>query len=460
MQITGLKNGALLQRDENDFSSVTLKASFEGLPRVSHGELACITENTYRFTGLPVGGPYEVTFSDDASSMTFTDLYVGDLWLLAGQSNMEGAGRTTQEDVAYAASPLPVIRAFYMDDHWDAAVPVLHRLSLSPDPAHRKAVEAHEESIKERKLTILDNPPNPPIRAVGPGLFFAKELYRLTGVPQGVIPAAVGGAPIEMWLPPEEGVDNYYTASLRRLRETGNHIRGVFWAQGEGNPHPEIYPAQIETIRRDLASQLGMDALLPFVQMQSCRLTLDFSLETSFVWSNFREMQRKMPLSAEKLATIATNDLELDDCIHISSDSHKLAGVRAANAMHRLITGEGLPEPDLERVYTTPDTCVPDAVTALHIRYHNVSGALTSAGAPFGFTIKKKGNDGEPTMYRFQRILLSGDEIIIRIELSRAELRDYALWYGFGNQYYCNITDASGRAIPSMGPIDLAEYLD
>ena len=29
--------------------------------------------------------------------------------------------------------------------------------------------------------------------------------------------------------------------------------------------------------------------------------------------------------------------------------------------------------------------------------------------------------------------------------------------YGFGNSFYCNITDSAGRPIPAFGPVSLAE---
>jgi hypothetical protein len=33
------------------------------------------------------------------------------------------------------------------------------------------------------------------------------------------------------------------------------------------------------------------------------------------------------------------------------------------------------------------------------------------------------------------------------------KLADCELWYGFGNVFYCNITDGENRALPSFGPI-------
>ena len=461
MKLTGIQSGALLQRGADDLCRILLEAEFHGKPSASLGALTQLDETCWTLTGLPIGGPYTVTIADDDGAQTFTDLYVGDLWLLAGQSNMEGAGRITAEDMAYDADPLPNLRAYYMDDTWGAAKSILHNLFVSKDEAHAALLKTITADRAARKLTLYDMPPYPQRRAVGPGLYFAKELFRLTGgVPQGVIPAAVGGAPISMWLPQEDGTQNYYTAACRRLRETGSSIRGVFWSQGEGNPEADVYPAQIASIRADLCRRMRRDAPLPWVQLQSFRCTLDLSPASAMVWSRFREMQRRMPERAPLLTTIATNDLELDDCIHFSAESQRRAGIRAAKAMYRLMTGNGCAEPSPERIFVQRDSFVPQTFTDLHIRYANLFGDLRASGVPSGFALRKKGDSGEPSVYRFSRILLHRQEAILRIEFPAETLADYELWYGYGHCTYCNITDGDDRAIPAMGPLDLAEWLN
>ena len=38
---------------------------------------------------MPAGGPYELIISDESSSVTLRDVMIGEVWLAAGQSNME-----------------------------------------------------------------------------------------------------------------------------------------------------------------------------------------------------------------------------------------------------------------------------------------------------------------------------------------------------------------------------------
>ena len=49
MEIIGIKNGAVLQRDENDFCKITLVADFIGTPKTSFGNLVHIENNKCSF---------------------------------------------------------------------------------------------------------------------------------------------------------------------------------------------------------------------------------------------------------------------------------------------------------------------------------------------------------------------------------------------------------------------------
>ena len=91
----------VLQRDGDDKARVRL-ASGENLE-------------------LPVGGPYQV---GDAQNVL-----VGDLWILAGQSNMEGVG-----DLVNVEEPHPFVHSFQSREAWAPAEEPLHWLEESPRP--------------------------------------------------------------------------------------------------------------------------------------------------------------------------------------------------------------------------------------------------------------------------------------------------------------------------------------
>src|SRR6185437_2147922 len=47
---------------------------------------------TATLAGLPVGGHYTITLTIGDESVTISDVLVGDVWIAAGQSNMQGCG--------------------------------------------------------------------------------------------------------------------------------------------------------------------------------------------------------------------------------------------------------------------------------------------------------------------------------------------------------------------------------
>lgn len=455
---SGLKSGAVLQRDENNLCKIIVNAEFNGKPTSTHGYFENIKDNLWHLKGIFVGGPYDITISDCESSITFNDIYVGDVWLLAGQSNMEGAGWSTYEDKLYSSNPNPHLRALYMEEKWYPAQPMMSNLSKSTDAIHRKVRNDWINSIKTEHIIVRDIPPYETQRGVGSGLWFAEEMYKLTGgVPQGLILSAVGGAPIDMWLPYSEN-GNYFDAATRRIYQSGNNIRGIFWAQGEGNPNWEIYPEQIKTMMKGFCEQLGIKEI-PFVQLQSFRCTIDMSKDSQDSWSKFREMQRKMQYILPLTQTIATNDLDLSDCIHLSSDAQKRCGIRAAHAMYYLISDIGYLQPDIENIKLEKSMFVPDSGTVVSIKYKNLCGDLIANGVPFGYTFRNAGASEMPTIQGVANIKLKNNVVQIYIERNIEEVKKYELFYGFGHDFYCNITDGSNRAIPAMGPICISDYI-
>ena len=457
MKLTGIENGAVLQHVNGFCETVLHTRGIEDLD-CSKGKLEKIAPDTWIYSGLPVGGPFTVVFYSGKEEKTVSELYVGDLWLLAGQSNMEGAGWLRKEDIAYAEKPVPTVRAFYMEDEWRSALPQLHQLWKSADPAHKRAFSADAAGIQDRGLHVVDFPPAPQKRGVGPGFFFARELFQKTGIPQGVIPCAVGGAPIEMWVPIEQG-DNYYTAAYRRIIACGQRIRGIFWYQGEGyDGEKETYREMFEKMRQGFSVLCGTTDL-PAVMAQTFRCTIPSVLHSEIaerLWSRYRNYLLEICREGKNLSVVATNDLELVDCIHLSATAQETLGRRAADAMLYLTTTIGCGEPEIESIAVYPHPYVAEW-SELRIVYRNLRGALTSAGFPRGFMISEE--DRIPSEESIQHIFLSGNTVRIFFELTPEQLRKKNLWYGFGHHFHCTITDEGGHAIPSEGPIILKKWI-
>ena len=460
MKLYGISDGAVLQRDENGVCRARIRADYAGTLTCSAGKLEPDGEG-FLYTGLPTGGPYTVTFRDETDECTFDGLYVGDVWLLAGQSNMEGAGIMTEEDDALAAHPDPAVRAFYMDDAWDAARPLLHQQWKSPDPSLRAVWEWHNKSLAERSFHPTDLYPAEQRRGVGPGFRFAKEMYRYTGVPQGVIPCAVGGAPMSMWIP-VPGENNHLTAALRRIRCAGGVIRGMFWYQGEsdvGEGTRNVYADRMQALLGALAPYCLTGDTVPTVEVQIGGHALPHCDDPgdNRAWSEFRSFQLTLEKRFPCHAVVAAIDLERDDLIHLSSGAQTRVGCRGAYAMYRLLTGKGLPEPRIASVAAAPMKYCPFWYE-LHITFENTDGALRAFGYPRGFVLYDAGKAGVGSGdAMIQRTVLSGNTVILRTELPLEELRKKELWYGYGHHTVCTITDGADRAVPACGPIPLAE---
>jgi sialate O-acetylesterase len=88
-----------------------------------------------KLVGVPVGGPYTISCQLEVGrafvTTTVGPVFVGDLWVLAGQSNMQGVG-----DLIDVTPPHPQVMMLGMDGKWAQAEEPLHWLVDSPDPVH------------------------------------------------------------------------------------------------------------------------------------------------------------------------------------------------------------------------------------------------------------------------------------------------------------------------------------
>ncbi|MDR1121298.1 MAG: beta galactosidase jelly roll domain-containing protein [Dysgonamonadaceae bacterium] len=125
------------------------------------------------------GGPYVMQIN----GITLNDIYVGDVWVCSGQSNME----------TYISRVLDL----YADEVAVANNPQIHFI-IEP---HGYIPESPQEEITGGEWKAVTPENILPLSAVA--YFFAQELYDKYKVPIGLIQAAVGGSAIESWLSKE-----------------------------------------------------------------------------------------------------------------------------------------------------------------------------------------------------------------------------------------------------------------
>ena len=177
-----LSDGAILQRDKpltiwgwaDEGEQITLRfAQQERRTRAKDGRWEV------SFPAMKAGGPYELTIQAN-NTLQVKDIWLGDLWIAAGQSNMELPLRRVhyRYPTVIAETRLPKVREF--------SVPVAYAFD-----------EPREDYTQGQwKTATPDNLAG--FSAVG--FFFARDLHQEYGVPIGILSIAVGGSPVEAWM--------------------------------------------------------------------------------------------------------------------------------------------------------------------------------------------------------------------------------------------------------------------
>ena len=158
------------------------------------------------------GGPYTLTVDGGPERLEFKDVLVGDLWLCSGQSNMEfGLAGSRDGAEAVKNATHEGIRLFRVPQK-SAYAP-----GAPPGGAWRRCEPAAFEGFGGFSAVAY---------------FFARKVHAETGVPIGLIEAAVGGSPAESFMSPEalrpfpEFAPGL--AEIVRLRERGAPVYGNY----------------------------------------------------------------------------------------------------------------------------------------------------------------------------------------------------------------------------------------
>lgn len=388
-------------------------------------------------TGIPTGGPYRIEIQINGAHSVVDDVLVGDVWLLGGQSNMQGCGHITPKS---KLKPDPLVRAFYMNDQWRIAQDPIHNLWQAIDPVHTDIFGGR-----------LDPPP-PSWFGVGPGPAFGHAMKRLAaGVPQGLLACAHGGTTMTQWNPARksEGGKSLYGAALRRVAKNGGRIAGIVWYQGESDAIEKdhlLYTARMKELiaafRRDCRYRS-----LPVAIVQLSRVV--GRTEDASAWDSIRDQQYRLPRSISNLTVVPAIDLRLDDTIHISGADQNRLGARLAEAMQTLRPGRRTTARPIELAGVS---CRPlRGAIVIEVRFRNVVGQLRAPGSPMGFSLLAFGN----VEHAFA-VELNGSRALVRAQFPPNRLWDAALYYGHGTNPICNIIDEADRSLPAFGPLLLA----
>lgn len=335
---------------------------------------------TLNFNPVPAGGPYSLKIeSREGKSILLDNILVGEVWVCAGQSNMEFPLKNTQnagEEIAKETNAN--IRLFNLkgivrpdDSKWD-------NLTLEKTNSLGFFNGTWEIDDKDNRSDFS-----------GVGFYFGRMLNKKLDVPVGLIQLSVGGAPIEAFMdrkslesnPALEDVLNdwvhndfymewcrqraalnlslsenkfqrhpfepafIYEAGVSKI--AGLSIGGVIWYQGESNTHnAEHYKAAFPVLVQSWREAFGNPAM-PFLFAQLSGIDRPS-------WPLFRDTQRQLCHLVKNSGMVVTFDL---------GDSLNVHPVRKREV------GERFAKLALEKVYGVEKTgCSPEIEEVIRLK--------------------------------------------------------------------------------------------
>jgi sialate O-acetylesterase len=447
-EVSGVCDGAI----EGDISVEVLEESAPGTSVMSQkaGE-ARKGKWSARLDAIPVGGPYAIEFSicledEVRASVTARHILVGDIWVLAGQSNMVSCGETCIE------TPSPFVHVFELSDRWSIAEEPLFWPLEAVDPVYylpqwdaagQLPVPSNEERMRqarEARETRKDGG--------GLGLTFAKEIQSATGAPIGLIPAARGGTQIAEWSPSlkELGGKSLYYALIRRVREAGPKVKGLLWYQGESdswNGRGTRYEKALQEFFASVRSDIGQEDL-PILCVQLCRAV---QMANLFEWNLVQDIQRRIGEIVPNTGVVASVDLSLRDVIHLSAKAQMRLGRRLANLARRMVYKDDSVDtgPRLKSVRMHDGSR-----TRIAVEYEGVNGGLLPKDNIAGFSIWERNVRCETLVEAAVDEKRGG---VVTLLLSEPLAEGGTVMYGYGPNPYCNLRDECDMAAPAFDPV-------
>ncbi|MBI4904931.1 MAG: sialate O-acetylesterase [Acidobacteria bacterium] len=459
----GVVDDQVFQRDETGLAAIVLAGSAANLNskaieiRVSgkHGALPgldwtasgkVVMNKWTAKVDVPTGGPYQIEVRSGAvAAASVHNVLVGDLWVLAGQSNMEGVGNLTN-----VQPPNGLVHSFNQADNWVLAEEPLHSLADAADRVHwRKNSAGQLERYEGQRLMEWVAARK---KGAGLGLPFANEMVRRTQVPIGLVPCAHGGTSMDQWSPLLLGQagDSLYGATIRRIRLLGGKVRGVLWYQGESDASPKAAPA-FQKKFQDLVAAFRKDLEQPDLPFYYVQIGRHISSSNQESWNEVQDAQRRAETQLARSGMAPAVDLALDDGIHVGTQELK----RLARRMSNLACKDLFPK--VEECATVKQG--PRPVNAklggstIRVTFATVNGRMRSPGRISGFSIHDAGGTAVPLIYRAE---FDGSSSVV-LYVGNKLPEGATLRYGAGKDPYCNIVDQRDMALPVFGPLPIEQ---
>lgn len=315
-------------------------------------------------------------------------LGVGDLWVIAGQSNSAGYGRGGCWD-----PPELGIHLFNNAMRWTLATQPLNETTGTVHPENREGANSGH----------------------GPWIHFARIIKRELNIPVGLVQVSLGGSPFVSWNPTEPGEHPLYELMLRVYRAVGGKVRGILWYQGESETDPDIktdtYEDRFVAGVKAWREAMGQPEL-PVLTVQLGHWTGPAGEGSHERWTKVREAQRRVPKRLPGVTVSPTLDLTLTDGIHVSPAGNMILAQRVANAALATVYGKKVN-------YLAPEPVEAKASAdgrSIELRFENVAGQLSTI-APEAIPFRVEDEQG---IVGVQRVNIWADRVGLQLERSVA----------------------------------------
>ncbi len=404
----------------------------------------------------------------------YTDVIVGDIWVVSGQSN---ADLTFTGTVAQSTKDIKALYGDYLDNATaDDNIRIMHQINWdllnktgitrmsAPQSDVAKATKWH---LAERRRVYGGSGTSFSML----GYFFAKELYTINpDVPIGIIMAACGGAPLSL-LASTEALAKFpvslrntsltlnnitippagiYNAFMSPLTKVG--ITGMIFYQGESDAGASLdYCTALKATVEDYRAKFGSDLLFLNVQLTSYGYESG-GVKLEGVWDCVPDMRYaqaavKIDDSINNYEVIPSIDVGWKDGDGDGAHPYyKLElGQRGAQMAAAIVYGIG----DMENAGFPIPSRIAYNSTEVVIEFDYAGGGLktVNGAAVAGFEVKKDGKwvEAEP--------VISGNRVTIAVDNAQGVRYASALRYFSTDE--ANLCSGTGNiAVPFSATFD------
>jgi sialate O-acetylesterase len=381
-----------------------------------------------------VGGPYTIAVQGK-NTITLKDVYVGEVWVASGQSNMEwSVNAAAGADEAKKNAGNAKLRLFTV------------KKTVADKPLTTVPVDNYNGKWLEANASTIG-----PFSAVG--YYFGRDLQKDLDVPVGIIHTSWGGTVAEAWASKEALAAN---SDLKRLipaeikvpgpRERPNPnqgtclyngmihpllpfpVKGAIWYQGESNAgraaeYRTLFPTMIESWR---TAWNNRDMPFLFVQLAPYAPQGE---QPDPDWARLRDAQLATTRKLKNTAMAVITDVgEIKD---IHPKKKEPVGHRLALAAEVIAYGK-----KIEHSGPVYDKMTVDGNKAVLTFTHLGGGLEAKDGALTGFTVA-----GEDKVFHAAEAEIKGDTIVVS---SKDVAKPVAVRFGWANYPTVNLWNKAG----------------